>query len=98
MWNGGSLLAFNRPYAGDLMPGSAAEVWGERLPGRIMTGMGSDGKEGVIDVKNKGGYVMAESRESSAIFSTPYAAISTGKVDEVLSVKDIGDRIRRWVA
>lgn len=78
----------------DRMFSSAAEVWGRSLVGVVMTGMGSDGKHGVTDVKACGGFVIAESRESSRVFGMPGAAISTGNVDMVLSMNEIG----AWLA
>lgn len=72
---------------------SAAGVWGAGLTGILMTGMGSDGREGVINIKDGGGYTIAESARSSLVSSMPDAAISTGKVDEVLSRDEIGDWI-----
>jgi two-component system chemotaxis response regulator CheB len=77
----------------DRMFTSAASVWGSSLVGVIMTGMGSDGQNGVVDIKRRGGYVIAESERSSAIFSMPSSAISTGRVDEVLSSGEIGEWI-----
>jgi chemotaxis response regulator CheB len=60
-----------------------------------MTGMGSDGKSGVREIKENGGYVLAESRQSSEAFSMPEAAISTGMVDRVLSTREVGAWILR---
>ncbi|MBE9529070.1 MAG: chemotaxis protein CheB [Proteobacteria bacterium] len=77
----------------DRMFTSAASVWGSSLVGVIMTGMGNDGQKGVVDIKRGGGYVIAESERSSAIFSMPSSAISTGRVDTVLSSGEIGEWI-----
>lgn len=73
---------------------SGAAAWGSRVLGIVMTGMGNDGSEGIIDIKKRGGYVVAESSESSVIFSMPEAAISTGMVDEVLSKDMIGEALK----
>ncbi len=77
----------------DRMFSSAASVWGNSLVGVIMTGMGNDGQKGVVDIKEQGGYVIAESERSSAIFSMPESAISTGRVDEILTAGEIGEWI-----
>ena len=82
----------------DIMFSSSAEVWGKRTIGVVLTGMGHDGKEGVVAIKEKGGYVMAESQETSIIFGMPESAIATGKVDEVVPLYDIGPRIVRRCA
>ncbi len=82
----------------DIMFSSSAEVWGRRTMGVVLTGMGHDGKDGVVAIKEKGGYVMAESQETSIIFGMPESAIATGKVDEVVPLYDIGPRIVRRCA
>ena len=82
----------------DIMFSSSAEVWGRRTIGVVLTGMGHDGKNGVVAIKEKGGYVMAESQETSIIFGMPESAIATGKVDEVVPLYDIGPRIVRRCA
>ena len=74
----------------DRMFSSAASVWGRSLVGVIMTGMGNDGQRGVVEIKERGGYVIAESERSSVISSMPSSAISTGRVDEVLTSGEIG--------
>ncbi|MBI5286148.1 MAG: chemotaxis protein CheB, partial [Deltaproteobacteria bacterium] len=77
----------------DAMFTSAADMWGNRTLGVVLTGMGSDGKEGVLKIKDRGGYVLAESEETCVVFGMPKVAISTGQVDEVLPLYNIGQRI-----
>lgn len=73
---------------------SAAAEFGQRLTAIVMTGMGSDGKAGAKTVKDRGGYVIAESSESAVVYGMPGAAISAGVVDEVLSAEEIGGWVR----
>ncbi|MFQ5735744.1 MAG: chemotaxis protein CheB [Thermodesulfobacteriota bacterium] len=73
----------------DGMFASAAGVWGAGLVGVVLTGMGTDGRHGAVEIKKKGGFLIAESSESSAVFSMPRAAISTGMVDLVLDAPGI---------
>lgn len=77
----------------DRMFTSASTVWGAGVVGVIMTGMGADGSKGAVNIKENGGVVLAESKESSAVFSMPEAAISTGSVEQVLSSSEIGEWI-----
>lgn len=77
----------------DRMFSSAAKAWGPRLTGIVLTGMGTDGRQGAEEIKSSGGYVIAESKESSILFSMPEAIISAGISDEVLSVGEIGEWI-----
>ncbi len=68
---------------------TSARVFGERLTAVILTGMGRDGARGVREVKARGGRVIAESRETAAIWGMPREAAATGCVDEVLPLPRI---------
>jgi len=65
---------------------SGAEVFGPRLLGVVLTGMGNDGSKGVVAIKQAGGQVLAEAEESAVIFGMPRAAIATGVVDATLTL------------
>ncbi|MBI3754751.1 MAG: response regulator [Deltaproteobacteria bacterium] len=68
-------------------------------PGVVLTGMGNDGAKGVVRIKEMGGYTMAESEETSIVFGMPESAITTGKIDEVVPLYDIGMAIvKRCIA
>ncbi|HEY6466220.1 MAG TPA: chemotaxis response regulator protein-glutamate methylesterase [Candidatus Acidoferrales bacterium] len=66
--------------------------------GVVLTGMGSDATKGAIDVKSKGGYVLAQDEATSMIFGMPAEAIKAGAVDEVLPLRDIAAAIEKRVA
>lgn len=72
---------------------SASEVSGEKSIGVVMTGMGDDGKDGVVSIKNVGGKTAAQSEDTSVIFGMPREAISTGMVDRILPLEGISDWI-----
>lgn len=72
---------------------SAAELFGERTIGVVMTGMGNDGKEGIVRIKKAGGQTIAQSEETSVIFGMPKEAIMTGMVDRVLPLEGIAEGI-----
>lgn len=64
----------------------------------IMTGMGADGTEGLMKLKQTAScYAIAEAEESCVVFGMPKAAIKTNLVDEVVHVQDIAERISRLV-
>ncbi|MDA7025844.1 chemotaxis response regulator protein-glutamate methylesterase [Bacillus sp. CLL-7-23] len=64
----------------------------------IMTGMGSDGTEGVKGlIKNGGGKVIVESAESSVVFGMPKAVLNTGLADEVKHVDEIAASIMTYM-
>ena len=68
----------------DRMMVSVAEACGPAALGVVLTGMGNDGVQGIIAIKNKGGQCLAESKESAVVFGMPQEAIRTGVVDKVL--------------
>ncbi|MCX7991107.1 MAG: chemotaxis response regulator protein-glutamate methylesterase [Proteobacteria bacterium] len=55
----------------------------------ILTGMGSDGKNGAIKLKEGGAKIWAESKESAVIFGMPQEVIKAGIADKILPLWDI---------
>lgn len=80
----------------DIMMASAADVFGKRVLGVILTGMGNDGKKGMREIKNKNGQTIAESEETAVVFGMPGEAIKDGSIDIILPLPKIaGEIIRR---
>jgi two-component system chemotaxis response regulator CheB len=77
----------------DRMMVSVAEACGPATLGVVLTGMGNDGVQGVIAIKNKGGQCLAESEESAVVFGMPHEAIRTGSVDKVLVLSKMAREI-----
>ncbi len=73
----------------DMMMTSAAEHYGNKAMGVVLTGMGNDGKKGMLEIKSRGGYTIAESEETAVVFGMPAEVISTGAVDKVLPLSDV---------
>lgn len=71
---------------------SAAHVWGERVTGVLLTGMGSDGLKGMEAIKKAGGKTIAQD-ESALIFGMPRVVIEAGLADEILPAEKIAERI-----
>jgi two-component system chemotaxis response regulator CheB len=69
---------------------SAAKILGRRALGVVLTGMGNDGEEGTKAIAAAGGEVWAESESTAVVFGMPRAAISTGKVAQVLPLTELG--------
>jgi two-component system chemotaxis response regulator CheB len=76
----------------DLAMRSAATVFGPRVLGILLTGMGDDGAEGLLAVRQAGGRTIAESAETCVVFGMPRAAASRGAVEEMLPVGQIAPR------
>ncbi|MBI3597482.1 MAG: chemotaxis response regulator protein-glutamate methylesterase [Nitrospirae bacterium] len=73
----------------DQMMISAAEIYGDKVLGILLTGMGSDGKLGMRTIKEKGGATIAEAEETCVVFGMPKEAIGVGVVDKVLPLNQI---------
>lgn len=81
-----------RPSATHLFR-SAGEVFGKRLIAVVLTGMGSDGAEGLERAHEKGAYVMAQDEASSVVFGMAQEAIRCGAVDTILPLDRIAARL-----
>lgn len=82
----------------DVMFESASELNNYDKLAVIMTGMGSDGTNGLIKLVNSGRVKsIAESKETSIVFGMPKAAIATNYVDEVQNVENIAQTIMKYV-
>lgn len=81
-----------KPSVDDMML-SVAEVYEDQALGVILTGMGSDGVQGLTALKKKGGRVLAESESSCVVFGMPKAAIEAGIVDQVVDLSMMGQAI-----
>jgi two-component system, chemotaxis family, protein-glutamate methylesterase/glutaminase len=60
---------------------TAAKVYGGRVLGVVMTGMGSDGCEGAAWIKAKGGTVITEAQETCVVYGMPRAVVEAGLSD-----------------
>lgn len=81
----------------DHMMSSVAELYGRASMGVILTGMGNDGKHGMLEIKNQGGYTIAESEETAVVFGMPGEAIKNGAVEVILPLQEIPAEIIRIV-
>ncbi len=77
----------------DIMMSSAAEVFGPKVLGIILTGMGDDGKLGMKRIKEKKGSTIAEAEETAVIFGMPGEVIKAGFADEVVPLTRMVERI-----
>jgi two-component system, chemotaxis family, protein-glutamate methylesterase/glutaminase len=72
---------------------SAADHYGPGAIGVILTGMGKDGLIGAKAIKQVGGVVIAQSKESSAIYGMPREVVDAGLADYILPIEDISSKI-----
>lgn len=86
------LDTLHRPSV-DVLFQSAAEVYGGRLLGVVMTGMGNDGTAGSAWIKAQGGTILAEADESCVVFGMPRSVIEAGLADEVVPLDRMAEAI-----
>ncbi|MDX7988670.1 chemotaxis response regulator protein-glutamate methylesterase [Xenorhabdus sp. 12] len=73
----------------DVLFRSVARYAGRNAVGVILTGMGSDGAAGLLEMKQAGAYTLAQDETSCVVFGMPRAAIQLGAVDEVMDLQKI---------
>lgn len=83
-----------RPSATRLFE-SVARTYHADAVGIILTGMGDDGVDGLVNLSQAGAHVIAQDRYSSVVFGMPAAAIERNIVDEVLSPDAIAIRLTK---
>jgi two-component system chemotaxis response regulator CheB len=71
---------------------SAAKFVGADAVGVIMTGMGKDGAQGMVEMKRSGAWNIAQDEASSVIFGMPREAIEAGAVHEVAPLGKLRER------
>ena len=82
----------HRP-AVDVMFQSAADVYGERVMGIVMTGMGADGRDGSAWIKSRGGQVITEAEQSCVVYGMPRSVVEAGLSDASASLEGLFDVI-----
>jgi two-component system, chemotaxis family, protein-glutamate methylesterase/glutaminase len=88
--------SLHRPSV-DVMFQSAAEVYGSRVLGVVMTGMGSDGKHGAAWIKSQGGLVFTEAESSCVVYGMPSVVVEAGLSDKSVALEDMANAIREVV-
>lgn len=87
------LVNGHRPSV-DAMLFSLSDLSPERVIALIMTGMGADGKKGVIRLKNaKNTTVIAESEHTAVVYGMPKAAVEANVVDSIRDLEEISSEL-----
>jgi two-component system chemotaxis response regulator CheB len=80
---------FCRP-AVDVLFRSAAEVYGGDILAVVLTGMGHDGRDGCVTLKQRGATVIVQDQASSVVWGMPGAVHQSGLADATLPLDDVG--------
>lgn len=83
-----------RPSA-DVLFESLARDMGPQTVGGVLTGMGRDGAQGLLALRQSGALTLAQDEASSVVFGMPAEAIKLGGASHVLSLDDIGPVLQR---
>lgn len=83
---------FCRP-AVDVMYRSVAEAYGGNVLAVVLTGMGSDGRNGTALLRARGAHVLVQDQATSVVWGMPGAVATAGLADEVLPLAAIGPMI-----
>jgi two-component system chemotaxis response regulator CheB len=81
----------------DVLLTSAAEAFGTRTLGVILTGMGRDGARGLKEIRERGGRTIAQDRATCAVYGMPKEAVRIGAAEEVLPLDRIAPTLVQWV-
>jgi len=88
------LDTLHRP-AVDVLFQSAAEVYGERTLGVVMTGMGSDGRDGSAWIKARGGRILTEAEHTCVVYGMPRSIVEAGLSDRTVPLEGMAEAILR---
>ena len=86
------LVGRHRPSV-DVLFKSVAQYAGCNAVGMMLTGMGNDGAEGMLEMKHQGAANIAQDEASCVVFGMPREAIAAGAVDHVLPLDAIASRM-----
>ena len=81
-------VQFARPSI-DVLFESAADAYGERAVGIVLTGANADGAQGLARIKDKGGVAIVQDPATSTRRTMPDAAIAATVADAVLPLEEI---------
>lgn len=84
----GPLVSLHKPSV-DVLFRSVAKFAGRNAVGVIMTGMGDDGANGLLEMRKAGAFTLAQSEESCVVFGMPKEAIKRGAARKVVDLSHI---------
>lgn len=89
------LVSGHRPSVNVMME-SLSRLENENILAVIMTGMGSDGTDGIVKIKCAGGKTIAQNEETCVVYGMPKAAVAAGAIDVIVPLEDIAKQIIRY--
>lgn len=77
----------------DMLFESAAQIFHARTLGIVMTGMGSDGRQGAARIKAEGGMIFTEAEESCVVYGMPGSVVDAGLSDKSIPLSGMAEAI-----
>jgi two-component system chemotaxis response regulator CheB len=88
----GDKVSGHRPSI-DVLFNSIAETYGKETVAVIMTGMGRDGATGIHNIRNKGGFTIAQDEATSVVFGMNKVAIHEDGINDIVPLQNITGKI-----
>lgn len=92
----GPKISGHRPSV-DVLFNSVAKAAGAHAIGVLLTGMGQDGAEGLLEIRLAGGRTLAQDEHSSAVFGMPRAAYINKATEELVPISQMAEKIMTLV-
>lgn len=86
------LVSGHKPSV-DVLFASVAKIAGSKAVGVILTGMGSDGARGMLEMRNAGAVTFAQDKDSCVVYGMPRAAVELGAAAHVLPLGSLAGKI-----
>lgn len=93
----GPLVSGHKPSV-DFMFSSLADVIDGNCVAAILTGMGRDGAEGMLKLKQKGCPTIGQNQETCVVYGMPRAAKEIGAIDKEVALEMVADEILKLLA
>ncbi len=90
--NNGPEINRHKPSV-DVLFRSVAQSAGPNVMGIMLTGMGADGAQGMLEMKNAGAFNIAQDEQTSVVWGMPGAAVKLDAVEKVLPLNKVAKEI-----
>jgi two-component system chemotaxis response regulator CheB len=84
---------FHQRPSVEVLFNSVAMFAGRNAVGVILTGMGTDGAQGLLEMRKAGAITIAQDQESSVVWGMPGEAVKIGAADHVLPLDSIAEKV-----
>ena len=84
---------FFQPAVDEMFDSALSIFPASSIIGVLLTGIGDDGADGMVKVRQGGGYTLAESEESCTVYGMPKEAFERGGASQVMDFEDIRKKI-----